>query len=101
MPRFYFNYREQNEYAVDDVGIEFDTLELAYLDAFNSAREMWPELMLLRVDPRTASFEILNEAGHLLAVISFGEALENCEIHTRASRRKIDKTFARRSTARR
>jgi len=87
MPRFFFNYRERDEYTADDVGVEFETFELAYLDAFDAARQMWPELMSRRIDPRAASFEISDTAGHQLAVINFGEVLENCEIRSRASGR--------------
>jgi hypothetical protein len=45
MPRFFFHYRERNDYMIDDSGVDFDSFELAYLDAFDAAREMWPEIM--------------------------------------------------------
>jgi hypothetical protein len=78
MFRFFFNYREPSGYTVDDSGVEFDTFELAYLDAFKTAREMWPEVMARRVDPRGCAFEILDGAGNLLAILNFKELLENC-----------------------
>jgi uncharacterized protein DUF6894 len=78
MPRFFFNYREGASYTVDDTGVEFDTFEAAYVDAFNAAREMWPEMMAQRVDPRSASFEIFDQPGHHLATLPFSEVLENC-----------------------
>jgi hypothetical protein len=78
MPRFFFNYRERDEYTVDDIGVDFETFELAYLDGFNAAGQMWPEIMARRIDPRTCAFEILDGSGHLLAVLNFNELLENC-----------------------
>jgi len=53
MPGFFFHYRQADDYCVDDAGVELDTFELAYLDAFETAREMWAELMSRRVDPRS------------------------------------------------
>jgi len=94
MPRFFFNYRERNEYTVDDTGVEFDTFELAYLDAFNAAREMWPETMSRRVDPRACAFEMLDDQGRLLAILNFKEVLERCQIHDRVRPHDIERTFA-------
>lgn len=96
MPQFFFHYREGNEYCADDTGIQFDTFELAYLDAFATAGEMWSELMSRRVDPRTCSFEIADPAGNMLALLNFKELLENCA--PRAARTpscRIEQTFAR------
>jgi hypothetical protein len=94
MPRFFFNYRERNEYTVDDSGVDFDTFELAWLDAFNTAREMWAEIMARRVDPRTCAFEIADGKGNLLAVLNFKELLETCAQHPRVAPREIEGTFA-------
>jgi len=93
MPQFFFNYREPNTYAVDDSGVEFDTFELAYLDTFNTAREMWPEIMARRIDPRGCAFEITDRAGNLLAILNFTELLENCG--PAPVRHEIAGTFAR------
>jgi Domain of unknown function (DUF6894) len=78
VPRFFFNYREGGEYTHDRLGIEFETFELAYLDAFDAAREMWPEIMDRRVDPRICGFDIVNSDGVVVALVNFGEVLENC-----------------------
>ncbi len=95
MHRFFFNYRERGEYTVDDTGVEFDTFELAYLDAFNTAREMWPEVMARRVDPRACGFEILDSSGNLLAMLNFKELLDNCGDYPRTVPHEIEGTFAR------
>jgi len=78
VPRFFFNYREGGEYTLDRLGVEFETFELAYLDAFDAAREMWPEIMDRRVDPRICGFDIVNSEGIVVALVNFGEVLENC-----------------------
>lgn len=78
MPKFFFNYREGGEYTLDRLGVEFETFELAYLDAFDAAREMWPEIMDRRVDPRICGFDIVNSQGIVVALVNFGEVLENC-----------------------
>jgi hypothetical protein len=95
MPHFFFNYRERNEYSIDDTGVEFDTFELAYLDAFTAAREMWPEMMSRRVDPRACAFEIADGEGNLLATLNFREVLERCEQGGRLPPRQIEATYAR------
>jgi len=95
MHRFFFNYRERNEYAVDDTGVEFDTFELAYLDTFNTAREMWPEVMARRVDPRACAFKILDSNHNLLALLNFRELLENCGDYPRTVPHEIEGTVAR------
>jgi hypothetical protein len=93
MPRFFFNYRERNEFTVDDTGVEFESFELAYLDAFSTAREMWPEIMARRIDPRACAFEIVDSDGNLLVVLNFGELLENCG--PPSAPHEIEGTFAR------
>lgn len=95
MPRFFFNYRERNECTVDDSGVEFETFELAYLDAFNTAREMWSEIMARRVDPRACAFEMLDSNQNLLAVLNFNELLENCDQSARVAPHEIEGSYAR------
>lgn len=94
MPRFFFNYREGGEYTLDRLGVEFETFELAYLDAFDAAREMWPEIMDRRVDPRVCGFDILNSDGIVLALVNFGEVLENCTRGKPATPGKILVSFS-------
>jgi len=78
MSRFFFNYHEHDKSFADDIGIEFETFELAFLDAFEATREMWPELMARRVDPRKCAFEIMDSQENPLALLGFSEVLESC-----------------------
>src|SRR5438477_11256290 len=95
MPRFFFNYRERNDYTADDSGVVFEDFETAYLDAFNTAREMWQELMTQRKDPRTCSFEITDADGIVLALLPFAEVLETCMSHERMPPHPTAQSFAR------
>jgi Domain of unknown function (DUF6894) len=69
MPLFYFHLRVGSQRSPDDLGVEFDSAEAAYLDAFATAREMWSELLKNREDPTTHSFEICNDNGELLFIL--------------------------------
>jgi hypothetical protein len=76
VPLFYFHLLVGGERSPDDVGVEFDSLEAAYLDAFEAAREMWSELLEQRKDPTERSFEICGADGTILMTLPFTEVLE-------------------------
>lgn len=95
MPRFFFNYRERDSYSVDDVGVDFDSFEMAYIDAFDAARAMWSDMMKRRVDPRRSSFEILDGEGNLLAILNFNEVLESCTRNDPVPPHKAQEAFLR------
>lgn len=78
MSRFFFGLRAAGTLSPDDEGLEFESLEAAYLEAFRAAREMWPELLIKRSDPRDFAFEISDRYGTLLMVVPFTEVLEAC-----------------------
>jgi uncharacterized protein DUF6894 len=52
MPLFYFHLLVGKQRYPDDLGIEFDSLEAAYLNAFEGMREMWVELLKEMTRPR-------------------------------------------------
>lgn len=78
MPRFFFDFRQARNLAVDDVGCEFETVEEAYLDAVRAAQEMWRELLAHRENPLLCSFEVRDERGNDLFSLPFAEVLESC-----------------------
>lgn len=78
MPKFFFHYREDNDYSTDEQGIEFESVEDAYLNAYEGAVDMWGELLKERRDPRRSAFEVTNDKGQLLFVFPFTEALDVC-----------------------
>lgn len=78
MTRFFFNFRQDASYAVDDVGCEFKTVEEAYLSAMNAARDMWRDLLFRRENPLGCSFEVTDRSGNNLFSLPFSEVLEAC-----------------------
>ena len=78
MARFFFNFRRGETLQFDEEGTEFDTVELAFLAAFEAGRDMWRELMLERSDPATCAFEVSDSAGRSLFHLPFSEIAEVC-----------------------
>lgn len=76
MPLFYFHLLVGKERYPDDLGVEFDSVEAAYLDAFRAAQEMWSELLKDGKDPTTHGFEISDADGKVLLTLPFKEVLE-------------------------
>ena len=73
MPRFFFDFRQDNERVPDPEGMEFETVEEAYLEAFNGAQEMWAALLKQRSDPRRCRFEVRDPNQNLLFIFPFQE----------------------------
>jgi hypothetical protein len=79
MQRYYLHIRQAGVLVFpDDEGADFESVEAAYLEAFESAQELWPILLEGRRDPRGYSFEITNDAGGVLMEVPFSELLDNC-----------------------
>lgn len=76
MPRFHFNLREGGHLSLDDLGIEFSSLDEAYLEAFHAAQEIWVERVRERRTSRDCAFEITDGAGVLLLTLPFEEVME-------------------------
>ena len=88
MPRFHFNFTDARSRTLDEDGTEFGDLNLAYLDAFRAAQEIWAEYLKARRDPRECAFEITDAAGNVLMILPFTEVLESCRRQGTASRRR-------------
>jgi hypothetical protein len=78
MPRFFFDFRQSGHLVPDSEGIEFASVEQAYLEAFKTAQDMWSELLKQRRDPRRCLFEVRSEAGDMLFVFPFQEVVDSC-----------------------
>jgi hypothetical protein len=76
MPRFYFHLRGEEGVSRDTEGIDFESIDEAFLDAFRAATDLWRELLIARKDPRLHAFEITDAAGEVLIVLPFMEVLE-------------------------
>jgi hypothetical protein len=71
--------------APDEEGADFAGLEDAYLEAFASAQELWPNLLKDRCDPRRYAYDITDAAGVALMELRFTELLDTCHQARRAA----------------
>ncbi len=76
MPCFYFDYRDgDGRLERDEDGIDFPSLEAAYLDAHLAIIDIWAEARREGRDPRPASFEIRDAHSRGVIELPFAEAL--------------------------
>lgn len=87
MPRFFFDFLG-GESVRDGVGCEFESLELAYLDAYRSMIQIGADLLLEQKDPSRQRIEITDGRGVVLMTLSFDEVFQS-----RGGRRLPDATF--------
>lgn len=78
MPRFFFDFRQRGVRSPDCEGVEFESVEEAYLEAVKGAQEMWGELLCKRQDPRRCYFEVRGADEQLLFIFPFQEVLDVC-----------------------
>ena len=74
MPLFYFDFGDDNGSGADD-GIEFPSIEAAYLVAYHAAIDMWAEARHVGRDLSGHQFFIRDENGRVLVELSFAEAV--------------------------
>ena len=78
MPRYFFHLRGgPNSFSPDDLGVELPDIEAAYLEAFQTAKEMAQEWRKKGQNPRLYAFEIVDAAGELVLELPFSEALDH------------------------
>ena len=82
MPRFYFNFLGGDNSAADEFGSEFDNLNLAYLDAYQSMVRIGADLLLEQKDPSNQCIEITDDGGTVLMTLPFDDVFRR-----RSSRR--------------
>ena len=78
MALFFFHFSDDETRTSDDVGLEFATVEQAYLEAVAAAQAMWPELLAARRNPLNCAFDIADANGEVLFHVPFGELVEAC-----------------------
>ena len=76
MPVFYFQHHSPSHTMRDDIGCDFASLELAYLDAYRSMIEIGAELLKMQEDPSGHRIDITDHGGHLLMDLSFSEVFQ-------------------------
>lgn len=77
MPRYFFDLVGPQDRQVDDVGLTFDDLDAAYIDAHRAIDDISLEMLRDRIDYRRYRFEIRDEGGRLLMEALFDERLKN------------------------
>ena len=72
------------ELELDDTGIEFDNLDIAYLDAHRAAIEIWKDMAAQGRDASQYSFEITDGNGRHLLDLPFAELFRSRKPRARA-----------------
>ena len=73
MPRFYFHLRSPAGLDRDDIGLDLEGVEAAYLDACASVPSMIMDLLQRNASPYQHTFEIVDSSGNLLTEVPFAE----------------------------
>ncbi|MBY5446575.1 hypothetical protein HFO93_24490 [Rhizobium leguminosarum] len=79
MPRFYFNILSEAGSLDDWEGTELPDLDAARMEAVRDARALMSSAVLLGYDIASRSIEIRNEAGDILLVLPFSEAVKRMD----------------------
>ena len=75
MPLFFFDLAAPGSLERDEVGVEFEHLEAAYLDGCKAALEISMEMLRDRRDPNGTAFLVRDAQGRRLMEIPFAEML--------------------------
>lgn len=76
MPLFYFHVRGPAGLDRDQIGLDLDGVEAAYLEAYASVLGMAAEMLSQKVSPFRYAFEIMDAGGTLLMEVPFSEVLD-------------------------
>jgi uncharacterized protein DUF6894 len=77
MPQFFFHFRDANGFEPDEEGLEMPDLDVAYLEAFEAAKEMWGEAIRTMRNPTRQQFEISDADGKTLLVVPLQEVMDS------------------------
>jgi hypothetical protein len=78
MAHFFFHFSDGESRARDEIGLELETVEQAYLEAFETARSMWPELLGARCNPLDCLFEVTDASDAVMFRLPFSELVDAC-----------------------
>ena len=76
MNRYYFHLRTDGVMELDDVGAEFETDDLAVIDASRAAREMVLDAVVSGETPLIQQFEITREDGTVVSLLPFKAVIQ-------------------------
>jgi len=75
MPIFFLTFSDQRYLWPNDLGLEFASLEHAYLQVCAAIPEVARDLLADRQDPLTASCDICDDHGRVLMTVPFTDVL--------------------------
>ena len=75
MPLFFFNFRDEDGLDLDHEGLDLPDVDAAYIEAFETAKEMWIEAIRDMRNPMRESFEVADADGNIVIVVPFGEVI--------------------------
>jgi Domain of unknown function (DUF6894) len=73
MPRYFFHLSTPEHYSLDEIGVEYPSVEAAYLGAHQAALDMSVDLLRDHVDPSRHAFDIVDQHGQMLFDLPFSE----------------------------
>jgi len=75
MSQYYFHLWTSDGYEVDEIGMELEDAEAAYLEAFHSAREISADRLNAGQSAWRYRFDVVDCQGRLVHEVSFAEAM--------------------------
>jgi hypothetical protein len=71
LPKYFFHLRTDGILELDEVGADFQSDDLAMLDASNAVREMVLDAVVSGENPLVQQFEITREDGLIVSILPF------------------------------
>lgn len=88
MPIFYLHFSDGQRWLPDDLGLEFVSLEQAYLEVCAAMPRMAQDLLIKRQDPLAASYRIADAHGRVLMEVPFTDVLPPSQWRRSQARRR-------------
>jgi hypothetical protein len=76
MAKYYFHLWTGGNYEMDAAGLDLESAESAYLEAYRAAQDLCGELIRERCAPATYRFEVADQSGRKIFDLPFSEIIE-------------------------
>ncbi len=76
MPHFFFDLHSPTDIEIDETGLHFDALEIAYIDVCRAIIDISAEMMKEQRDPQRFVFSIRDRDGRVVFEVPFREVLQ-------------------------
>lgn len=88
MPTFFFHFSDGRRKLPSDLGLQFASLDQAYIEVCRTIPEIARELLIKRQDPLAASCTIADAKGRTLMTVPFTDVLSPSEWRRAKARRR-------------